>query len=102
VHPVEFANQAITAGAYQLCIAGGVESMSRVPMGSSRMGQDPFGPAASAALPNLVPQGVAAELIAQRWGLSRERQDAYAARSHQRAAACVEGGGFDNEIVAVQ
>ena len=99
---VEFANQAITAGAYQLCIAGGVESMSRVPMGSSRMGQDPFGPAASAALPNLVPQGVAAELVAERWGLRREHQDAYAARSHQRAAACAGSGGFDNEIASIQ
>jgi acetyl-CoA acetyltransferase family protein len=49
-----------------------------------------------------VPQGVAAELVAERWSLSRERQDAYAARSHRRAAACAESGGFDNEIVAVQ
>jgi acetyl-CoA acyltransferase len=99
---VEFANQAITAGAYQVCIAAGVESMSRVPMGSSRMGQDPFGPAATAMLPNLVPQGVAAELVAARWGISRESQDAYAARSHQRAAATADSGGFDHEIVPVQ
>jgi acetyl-CoA acyltransferase len=99
---VEFANQAIAAGAYQMCVAAGVESMSRVPMGTSRLGQDPFGPAATALLPNLVPQGVAAELVAARWGVSRERQDAYAARSHQRAAACADGGGFAGEIVGVQ
>ncbi len=98
---IEFANQAITAGAYQVCIAGGVESMSRVPMGSSRIGQDPFGPA-NTVLPDLVPQGVAAELVARRWGISRERQDAYSARSHRRAAACAESGGFDREIVPVQ
>jgi acetyl-CoA acyltransferase len=98
---MEFANQAIMAGAYRMCIAAGVESMSRVPMGSGRLGQDPFGPAARARLPGLVPQGVAAELIAARWGISREQQDAYAATSHQRAAATAASGRFDAEIVPV-
>jgi acetyl-CoA acyltransferase len=98
---MEFANQGIMAGAYRMCIAAGVESMSRVPMGSGRLGQDPFGPAARSRLPGLVPQGVAAELIAARWDISREQQDAYAAASHQRAAATAASGRFDAEIVPI-
>ena len=94
---VEFAAAGIVAGLYDIAVAGGVESMSRVPMGSARMGADPFGPSVRARFPDLVPQGVSAELVAQKWGLSRAELDAYAARSHQRAAAA----SFAAEIVPV-
>jgi acetyl-CoA acetyltransferase family protein len=72
--------------------------MSRVPMGSNRAGKDPYGPHFNARYaPGLVGQGVSAELVAARWGLSREEMDAYAARSHHRAAAA----DFSTEIVPV-
>ena len=64
---VDFAAQGIMAGAYDIVVAGGVESMSRVPMGSARMGGDPFGPGCGSTVPGLVPQGVAAELVAAEW-----------------------------------
>ncbi|BCO36277.1 hypothetical protein MHEC_27100 [Mycobacterium heckeshornense] len=63
------------------------ESMSRVPMGSARMGVDPFGPAHDRYAPGLVSQGISAELVAAKWKLTREQLDEYAARSHARAAA---------------
>jgi acetyl-CoA acetyltransferase family protein len=98
---VDFAVQGVTADAYDLVIAAGVESMSRVPMGSARQGADPFGPSVQARFPGLVPQGVSAELVAQKWGLTREQLDAYSARSHQLAAAARESGRFAAEIVPV-
>ena len=85
---IYFAAQGIMAGAYDIVIAGGIEFMSRVPMGTARMGADPFGPAVRERYaPGFIGQGVSAELVAARWGLSREDMDRYAARSHQRAAA---------------
>ena len=98
---IEFAAHGIIAGAYDVVIAGGVESMSRVPMGSARMGADPFGAGVTERFPGLVPQGVSAELVAHRWGLTREQLDAYAARSQQRAAATAASGGFDDELMTV-
>jgi acetyl-CoA acyltransferase len=98
---VEFAAHGIVAGAYEIVIAAGVESMSRVPMGSARMGQDPFGPNVTARYPHLVPQGVSAELVAARWGLSRAELDEYSARSHERAAAAA-AKAFAAEIAPVQ
>ncbi|MBA3742258.1 thiolase family protein [Sporichthya sp.] len=98
----DFAAQGVIAGAYDVVIAGGVESMSRVPMGSARMGADVYGPSATARYaPGLVPQGISAELVAARWKISREQLDAYSARSHQRAAAAAEAGAFANEIIAI-
>ena len=96
---VEFAAHGIIAGAYDIVIAGGIESMSRVPMGSARMGADPWGAGVAERFPGLVPQGVSAELVADKWGLSRVQLDEYAARSHARAAAVARSGGFDDEIV---
>jgi acetyl-CoA acyltransferase len=90
---LHFAAQGVIAGSYDVAIVGGVESMSRVPMGSSMGGQDPFGeriPARYAG--GLIPQGISAELIAARWGLDRETLDAYSAQSHRRAAAAFEEG----------
>src|SRR5690242_6449835 len=98
---VEFAAHGIIAGAYDIVIAGGVESMSRVPMGSARMGADPWGAGVGERFPGLVPQGVSAELVAQKWGFSRAQLDAYAARSHARAAGVAQSGGFDDEIAVV-
>jgi acetyl-CoA acyltransferase len=98
---VDFAVQGVLAGAYDLAVAAGVESMSRVPMGSARQGADPFGPSVRARFPGLVPQGVSAELVAQQWGLTREQLDAFSARSHALAAAAREAGRFGDEIVPV-
>ena len=98
---VHFAAQGIAAGAYDIVIAGGIESMSRVPMGSARMGKDPHGPTYDALFPNTVGQGIAAELIAAKWNISREEMDEYSARSHQLAEAARQAGKFDREIVPV-
>ncbi|NDL59688.1 thiolase family protein [Phytoactinopolyspora mesophila] len=96
-----FAAQGVLAGAYDVVIACGVESMSRVPMFSNTQGEDPFAPLAARYPDGLVPQGISAELITARWKLSREELDAYAARSHQRAAASAGSGGFGAEIIPV-
>lgn len=95
-----FAAQGVIAGAYDIVIAGGVESMSRVPMGTALVGRDPFLPLAArfSSLPN---QGVGADLIAARWKFDRESLDQFAARSHELAAACAAAAGFENEIVPV-
>lgn len=98
---VHFAAQGVMAGAYDIVIAAGVESMSRVPLGSSAAGAPPA-PGLTGRYPaGLVNQGISAELIAQRWGLSREDLDAYSARSHQRAAAAGARGLFDSQLVSV-
>ncbi|HTR73948.1 MAG TPA: thiolase family protein [Solirubrobacterales bacterium] len=84
----DFAAAGVMAGLYDIVVAGGVESMSRVPMLSARMGADPYGPTLTERYaPGLIPQGVSAELIAARWQLPRERLDEYALRSQQLAAA---------------
>ncbi|MCF8570211.1 thiolase family protein [Gordonia sp. HY002] len=99
---VDFAVQGVMAGAYDMVIAGGVESMSRVPMGSARGDADPFGPGVESRFGTLVGQGVSAELVADKWSISRTALDEYSARSHERAAAAAARGAFDNEIVGVQ
>jgi acetyl-CoA acyltransferase len=103
-----FAAQAVIAGAHDVVVAGGVEVMSQVPMGASvgdgRFGL-PFGPRMNQRyrdLGGLVPQGISAELIADKWGLTREDLDAFGAESQQRAARARAEGRFDNEIVAVR
>ncbi|RDD90708.1 thiolase family protein [Streptomyces parvulus] len=97
---LHFAAQGVMAGAYDMVVACGVESMSRVPMWSNvPAGTDPFGPGVAARYPDgLVPQGISAELIAAKWSLSRERMDAFAVSSHRKAAAAWESGRFDAEI----
>jgi len=97
---VHFAAQGIMAGAYDIVIAGGVESMSRVPMGANRLGADTLGPMMRERYaPGLVHQGVSAELVAARWGIGREDMDRYAAESHRRATLAAPQ--FGNEIVPV-
>jgi acetyl-CoA acyltransferase len=95
-----FAAQGIMAGAYDIVIACGVESMSRVPIGTSDRDGQPAAPLAGRYPDGLVHQGVSAELIAARWGLPREALDEYSARSHERAAAAA-AGLFDGEVVGV-
>ena len=97
---LHFAAQGVLAGSYDVAVVAGVESMSRVPMGSSMAGQDPFG----ARIPiryagGLVPQGISAELIAARWDLDRTTLDAFAAESHRRAHAAAEEGRSTGRIV---
>lgn len=97
---VSFAAQGVLAGAYDIVIAAGVESMSRVPMGSSVLpGSDPFGLDMAARYPDgLVPQGISAELIAAKWQLSRAQLDEFSAGSHEKATAATKAGLFDNEL----
>ncbi|TDD60808.1 thiolase family protein [Actinomadura darangshiensis] len=97
---LHIAAQGVQSGAYDVAIACGVESMSRVPMGSSVLpGSDPFGPMLAERYPDgLVGQGISAELIASRWDLGREDLDAFACESHRRAAEAWKNGEFDREV----
>jgi acetyl-CoA acyltransferase len=97
-----FAAQGVMAGAYDVVIACGVESMSRVPLGLNMADGDPQGPLARRYPDGLVNQGVAAELIRAKWKFGRRELDAFAARSHARAAAAAAAGLFNNEIVPVE
>jgi acetyl-CoA acyltransferase len=100
---VHFAAQGIMAGAYDIAIAAGVESMSRVVIGSNRMKMDDIGPTVRKRfVPGLISTGVAAELISARWGISRDELDTYSARSHQLAAAAADAGCFKDEIVPIE
>ncbi|MEU1018442.1 thiolase family protein [Streptomyces sp. NPDC005900] len=100
---VHFAAQGVMSGAYDMAVACGVESMSRVPMWSNvPAGADPFGPGVAERYPEgLVPQGISAELIAAKWSLGRERMDAFATTSHQRAAHAWDAGLFDAETAPI-
>jgi acetyl-CoA acyltransferase len=102
---VAFAAATVVSGQADVVVAGGVESMSRVPMGSS-VGDGstgrPLGPAFLARYGGVAPnQGVGAEMIAARWGFSRTQLDEFALRSHERAAKAQADGAFDEQIVAV-
>jgi acetyl-CoA acyltransferase len=101
-----FAAQGVMAGAYDVVIAAGVESMTRVPMGESiKPGSLPFGPKVLSRYQErggLVPQGISAELIAEKWNLSREDNDRFSLESHRRATRATEEGRFEREIVPVE
>jgi len=103
---VHFAAQAVMSGVCDVVVAGGVECTSSTPLGSSvTLGTRPFGPRIVeryAAAGGLVPQGVAAERIAEQWSLSRDDLDAYAATSLERGREAARGGRFRAEIVPVQ
>jgi len=102
-----FAAQGVIAGAYDVVVAAGVEVMTRVPMGASMADGKygfPFGPAVGARYApagGLVPQGISAELIADKWGLTRDDLDAFGARSQQYAARATAEGRFQAEILPV-
>ena len=101
-----FAAQGVIAGAYDVVIAAGVEVMSTTPMGASvTAGSFPMGPRVMeryAGVGGLVPQGISAELIADKWNLSREDLDAFGARSQQLAEQATHEGRFQNEIVPIK
>ena len=102
-----FAAQGVIAGAYDIVIASGVEVMSRVPMGASvsdRTYGFPFGPRVMARYQpqgGLVGQGVSAELIAEKWNISRDQLDAFGVRSQEYAQRATREGRFQNEIIPV-
>jgi len=99
---VHFAAAGLVAGQYDVVVAGGVESMSRVPMGSSVAGADPFGPRFAARYDGARPnQGVGAEMMAERWGFSRTDVDEYSVGSHDKAAAARAEGRFTGQIAPV-
>ncbi|HEY2031157.1 MAG TPA: thiolase family protein, partial [Myxococcales bacterium] len=100
---VNFAAQAVLAGSMGLVVAGGVEHMTRVPMGSDAAGgEGPMSPDLTAHWPDLVPQGLSAELIAAKWGYSRKTLDEYAVRSQEKAVTAIEKGWFEKEILPIQ
>jgi acetyl-CoA acyltransferase len=103
-----FAAQGVIAGAYDIVVAAGVEVMSRVPMGASfaegKFGL-PFGPKMGgryAAEGGLVPQGISAEMIADKWNISREDMDRFGLQSHERAARATKEGRYQTQIVPVR
>ncbi len=100
-----FAAQGVIAGAYDIVVAAGVEVMTTTPMGASMIpGSIPFGPRVMeryASIGGMVPQGIGAEMIADKWGLSREDLDAFGAESQRRAMVATEEGRFENEIIAL-
>ena len=102
-----FAAQGVMAGAYDVVVAGGVEVMTRVPMGASMVDGKfgfPFGPKVGARYADqggLVPQGISAELIADKWGLTRDDLDNYGARSQAYARRATDEGRFEAEILPV-
>ena len=97
-----FAAMGVMSGQYECVIAGGVENMSRVPMGSNGMGpgDGPLSPRLQ-ALYNIIPQGLSAEMIAEQWGIKREELDELAAGSHERAGRAIAEGRFKREIVPI-
>src|SRR5216683_2760488 len=99
---VHFAAAGLIAGQYDVVVAGGVESMSRVPMMAVVGESNPFGPALDSRLGGVAPnQGIGAETIAERWGLSRTQLDEFSLASHEKAAAAQDAGRFDAQIVPV-
>ncbi|MEZ5152671.1 thiolase family protein [Rhodococcus zopfii] len=99
---LDFAVHAVMSGQQDVVVAGGVESMSRVPLGAAKADGMPYGPRALARYGNFqFNQGIGAEMIAEKWGLSRTRLDELSAQSHERAAAAVDSGAFDGQIVPV-
>ena len=100
---IHFAAAGVVAGQYDIVVAGGVESMSRVPMGSSFGDQSPLGELYTKRYgPEQPNQGLGAEQIAREWSFSRGDLDAYAARSHHRAALAMATGGFDGQLVSIE
>jgi acetyl-CoA acetyltransferase family protein len=97
-----FAAMGVMAGQYECVIAGGVEHMTRVPMGSNAMGpgEGPLSPALQERY-QIVPQGISAEMIAEKWGLKREELDEFSAQSHEKAGRAIAEGRFTREILPV-
>ena len=99
---LDFAVQAVMSGQQDLVVAGGVEVMSRVPLGAARATGEPFGPKALARYDGFqFNQGIGAEMICEKWGFGRTQVDDYAVRSHELAAAAQDAGAFGDQIVPV-
>ncbi len=100
---IHFAAQGVLAGAYDIVIAGGVESMTRVPMGSTSQGPGaPFGPLMVERYNHgLVHQGISADLVAQKWEITREQLDEFSLESHRRAARATAEGRFTSQILPI-
>ena len=102
---VHFAAAGLVSGQYDVVVAGGVESMSRVPMGSSmgQAGVNPSGSSLHTVFHDVPPnQGIGAEMVAERWGFTREQLDEYSLGSHAKAAAAIEEGRFAGQITPVK
>lgn len=102
---VNFAASLVASGVHDIVIAGGVEHMGHVPMNSPATISELYGepwPAELRARYDFVTQGESAELIAERWELSREEMDRFAVRSHELAAAAIEAGRFVDEMVPME
>jgi acetyl-CoA acyltransferase len=100
---IHFAAAGVVAGHYDLVVAGGVESMTRVPMGSALAGASPIGEGYAARYgPGIPNQGIGAEMIAARWDLTRTRLDEFALGSHAKAAAAIDEGRFRAQIVPAE
>ena len=100
---VHFAAAGVVAGHYDVVVAGGVESMSRVPMGSSLAnGGHPYPEAFRGRYTQTPNQGVGAEMIAEQWGFSRTDLDQFSLGSHEKAAAAQDSGAFDDQIVPIK
>ena len=97
-----FAAMGVMAGQYECVIGGGVENMSRVPMGANGIGpgEGPLSPKLQ-ALYNIIPQGLSAEMIAEQWGIKREELDDLSAQSHEKAGRAISEGRFKREIIPV-
>jgi len=100
---VHFAAAGVVAGHYDVAVAGGVESMSRTPMGASLAnGGNPYSAGFKARYDRTPNQGVGAEMIAEQWGLSREDVDQFSLGSHEKAAAAQDSGAFDDQITPIK
>jgi acetyl-CoA acyltransferase len=99
---LDFAVQAVMSGQQDVVVAGGVEVMSRVPLGAARATGMPYGPKVLARYDDFsFNQGLSAEMIAKKWGFSRTQLDEYSVQSHERAAAAQDSGAFIDQIVPV-
>ena len=99
---LDFAVQAVMSGQQDVVVAGGVEVMSRVPLGAARASGMPYGPKVLERYHDFsFNQGISAEKIAEKWGFTRSRLDEYSALSHERAAAAQDSGAFEAQIVPV-
>lgn len=99
---LDFAVQAVMSGQQDVVVAGGVEVMSRVPLGAARATGTPYGPKVFQRYQDFTfNQGISAEMIAQKWGFGRTQLDEYSVASHERAAAAQDRGAFENQMITV-
>jgi acetyl-CoA acyltransferase len=99
---LDFAVHAVMSGQQDVVVAGGVEVMSRVPLGSARATGMPYGPKVLARYDDFsFNQGLSAEMIAKKWGFSRSQLDEFSVQSHERAAAAQDSGAFTDQMIAV-